>query len=464
MTSENISHWNIWFTDTLLDCMTNYPNEIINSLFKPYNTYSGMSKLYGLSNRYLLDKRRPRWARKAIAISILEKMKDSISNKLEHWRTLYPDFIKDFDAIEGKILEIIRCYQAKFSPKPKPFSWLINYHPNLNINYFSEIKTLNQAYWLGYLIADGWITLIKKPHGDYYRVGFCQAQRDNESVYKFVQALGLNIKYVKNLKKECSFVKSRKNSTITMITFYSGNVTEKKNIANDLINLGMKYKFDAKKNMRKKEPVLIDLKNQQLMLAYLLGLYDGDGTLAFNKKDSKISPSIASSNLEFLKQIKHYFSLSYDIQKFTNVKYDYKRNRDVIGDCFKLSLGLELFKQMMSLKIDSLKRKRINIDLILKPKLTRQRKWLAEKFTELEMDSLLNVVSPTKISILLGIHRSTLVSFAKNIYHLDVPNGKYYNQLARSLQFRGKLVSFYSDFVYWTRKLEEIGKHSKVLK
>lgn len=457
MIPNYISHRNIWFTDSLLDCMINNPNKILKSLFKPYATYTDMSGLYGLSKTYLLDKRRPRWAKKTIALNILEKMKESVCIKINQWRTIYPNLIKEFNAIEGEILDLIQCYEVKFAPKPKPCSWLLNYHPDLKLNYFSEIKTLNQAYWLGYLIADGWITLIRKPHGDYYRVGFCQAQKDNERVYKFVRALGLNIKFIKNVKKECALVSSRKKSKITIITFYSGNVTEKESIANDLINLGMRYNFDAKKNMRKKNPELIDLKNFDFMLAYLLGLYDGDGTLAYNKQDGRISPSIASSNIGFLKQIKHYFSISCQLQKSITIRYDYKRNRDIRGDCYKLCLGQELFKQLMSLKVDSLKRKRIDLDLLRKPKLTAQRKWLAENFTESELDSLLDIFSPTKISALLGIHRETLVAFAKKIYYLDVPNGSYYKQLERYLQLHGNKVSFYSDLVYWTKRLEKIG-------
>lgn len=458
---EDISHWNIWFTDRLLGCMTNCPNESVISLFKPYATFSRMSEFFGLSKTYLQDKRRSRWAKEAIALSLLEKMIDSVKYKINQWKILYPYLVKEFIKIEEDLINLIRRYQNKFNPKQKPFSWLNNHHPNLDLNYFANIKTLQQAYWLGYLIADRWITLMRKPHGDYYKVGFSQAQKDNESVLKFVRALGLNRKYVKNILTECNLVQSRKKSVSTIITFYSGNVNDKNSIANDLIKLGMKYEYDAKKEKRKKIPRLIDLGNHHLMLAYLLGLYDGDGTIAYNKKNGGISPSIASSNKLFLEQIKQHYHINSRLQKSITVNYDYKRNKYIKGECYKLTLGHGLFKQMMSLEIDSMKRKRITSDLLKKPILTGQRKWLAEHFTDIEFDSLLDVISPTKISKLLGIHRETIVSFAKRIYHLEVPSGSYYNQLATYLQHNGKKVPFYSELVYWINYLENIGVYSK---
>ena len=461
MNSKDISHWNIWFTDRLLDCMTNCPNERIKALFSPYATYSRMSEFYGLSKTYLQDKRRARWAKGAIALSILEEMIDSVSSKMNQWKNYYPRLVKSFDKIEEDLINIILLYQQLFSPKLTPYSWLVNYHPNLNLNYFSEIKTLHQAYWIGFLIADGWITLLKKPHGDYYRIGFCQAQKDNESVYKFVRALGLNVHYVKDISKECALVRSREKMLATKITFYSGNVNTKNTIAKDLINLGMEYKYDSKKKKRRKIPKLINLGDNDLMLAYLLGLYDGDGTMAYNKKDGRISPSIASSNKIFLEQIKQYFSITNKLQKSTSVYYDYKRNIELIGEVYKLTLGHDLFKQMMSLEVNSLKRKRIALNLIDKPKLTSQRKWLAENFTKLELDSLLDVISPTKISLLLGIHRETLIGFAKKIYHLEVPSGSYYNQLSTYLQHHGEEEPYYSNLVYWTNFLETVGVYSK---
>lgn len=124
-------------------------------------------------------------------------------------------------------------------------------------------------------------------------------------------------------------------------------------------------------------------------------------------------------------------------------------------------MGHDLFKQMMSLEVDSMKRKRITLDLLKKPKLTGQRKWLAENFSDVEFDSLLDVISPTKISKLLGIHRETVISFAKRIYHLEVPSGSYYNQLATYLQHYGKKVPFYSELMYWTNYLDKIGIYSK---
>lgn len=457
---REIKHWNRWFTDKLLDCMNNCPDDRIRALFKPYASYSKMSNFFGLSNTYLQDKRRHKWGKKAIALSLLNSMKISTRKKINQWKQMHTNLIGDFIKVEVDIIDIINIYEKSFNPKLSPFSWIKKYHPNLDLNYFSDIKMLDQAYWLGYLIADGWITLVRKPHGNYYEIGFGQSKKDSERVIEFCKALGLNKKYIKDKLIECALVKSKKKSVFTVITFYSGNINDKNSMANNLINLGMNYVFDVNKGIRKKIPKLIDLGERNLMLAFLLGLYDGDGTKAYNQKDGRICPSIASSVRSFLVQIKRYFNIKNVIQKSTIERYDYNRNIFLRDTGYKLNLGQDLFEMMMSVKSNSLKRKRIPFESLNRPKMTAQRKWLAEIFTEEELDSLLDVISPTKTSELLGIHRETLVSFAKEVYSLDVPSGSYYNQLATYEQHYGKEIPYYSELNYWINYLSKVGKYS----
>jgi len=459
-TQEKINHWNIWFTDNLLNYMNNHPNERLRLLFKPYACFSKMSKLFGLSNTYLQDKRKPKWAKNAIALSLLNSMKISIRNRIVQWKQIHTNLIDDLIKAEEDIIDVINLYENLFNPKISPFSWIKKYHPNLDLNYFSNIKTLAQAYWLGYLIADGWITLVRKTHGNYYEIGFGQTKKDGERVFEFCRALGLNMKYIKDKLTECALIKSKKKSIFTVITFYSGNINDKNSMANNLINLGMNYIFDSNKGARKKVPNLVDLGEKNLMLAYLLGFYDGDGTKAYNQKDGRICPSIASSVRSFLVKIKRYYNIKNIIQKSTIERYDYNRNIFIRGTGYKLNLGHDLFEMMMSIKINSLRRKRIPLGSLNRPKMTAQRKWLAEIFTEEELDSLLDVISPTKTSELLGIHRETFVSFAKEVYGLKVPSGSYYNQLATYKQHYGKDIPYYSELNYWTNYLYKVGKYS----
>lgn len=460
---ENIKHWNIWFTDILLNYMKNHPDERLRLLFKPYASFSKMNKLFGLGKAYLQDKRKQKWAKSAIALSLLNSMKISIRKRINHWKQIHLDIIDDLIKAEDDIIELINLYDKLFNPKLLPFSWIKKYHPNLDLNYFSKIKSLDQAYWLGYLIADGWITLLRKPHGKYYKIGFGQSKKDSERVIEFCRALGLNMKYIKDKLTECALVKSKRKSVFTVITFYSGNINNKNSMANTLINLGMNYIFDTSKGKRKKVPNLVDLGEKNLMLAYLLGFYDGDGTKAYNQKDGRICPSIASSVRSFLMQIKDYFNINNTIQKTSKEIYDFNRNKFIISTGFKLNLGHDLFEIMMSIKVNSLERKRIPLECLNRPKMTAQRKWLAEIFTEEELNSLLDVISPTKTSELLGIHRETLVSFAKEVYGLEVPSGSYYNQLTRYEQLFGKEIPYYSELNYWTNYLCKVGKFSNRL-
>ena len=71
----------------------------------------------------------------------------------------------------------------------------------------------------------------------------------------------------------------------------------------------MRYEYSDQKGRRIKNPRLPNLKNRNLMLAFLLGFYDGDDTLGYNKNTGRIQPSLTSSDINFLQQIKSHFGI-----------------------------------------------------------------------------------------------------------------------------------------------------------
>ncbi len=90
----------------------------------------------------------------------------------------------------------------------------------------------------------------------------------------------------------------------------------------------VKYGYDDEKGKRVKIPRLTILKNRQLMLTFLLGIYDGDGSLGLNKYvggKMTISPNIVSSDKGFLIQLKDYFDLKYELYLHSYEKYDFKK-------------------------------------------------------------------------------------------------------------------------------------------
>ena len=81
------------------------------------------------------------------------------------------------------------------------------------------------------------------------------------------------------------------------------------------------------------------MNSRELYQAFLLGFYDGDGTI----KTSKIT----SGSIKFLEQIKKKFKIPNKIHK-----------KKGVGFAYDLFLGVNLFNEMMDNYKDSLSRKR----------------------------------------------------------------------------------------------------------
>ncbi len=120
----------------------------------------------------------------------------------------------------------------------------------------------------------------------------------------------------------------------------------------------MEYEYSDEKGRRVKTPKLPPLKSRELMLAFLLGFYDGDDSLEIVSK-SRIRPRIASSNKDFMQSIKDYFGINYKISPFTLVKYSYSKEKKIKIECNRLELGESLFKEMLEIYPYSLLRKRV---------------------------------------------------------------------------------------------------------
>ena len=95
------------------------------------------------------------------------------------------------------------------------------------------------------------------------------------------------------------------------------------------------------------------LSSRELYLAFLLGYFDGDGEAGTSR--------IFSGSKRLLKQIKTKFCITYKIQK------DIRETEEgEILSCYALSLGAELFNEILSNYERSLNRKRIKMITDLK--------------------------------------------------------------------------------------------------
>lgn len=201
-------------------------------------------------------------------------------------------------------------------------SRVIKYHPNIKLDYFREINTIEKAYWLGLLYADGWIT---KASPNLKRIGLAMNIKDEILINRFITTLGLNPKY-KNYKKKKKLVQIR----------FASN-----KIANDL----EKWGIFQRKSRKIQFPIL---KNRDLKLSFLLGYFDGDG--------KQKTTCLSSGSLLFLKQIKRIFNINNKIRKeLTTGCLD---GISFTGEKFDLYLGAKLFNEMLDVNKNSLQRKR----------------------------------------------------------------------------------------------------------
>lgn len=192
-----------------------------------------------------------------------------------------------------------------------------NIHPNLIKDYFKTINNKDKAYFLGFLYADGWITL------------------NNDGS----KTMGINLhpkdEYIIN-----HFIKNVK-ANISKKTYYTDNRGKKivhidisdQEFCNYLLKQGVKPKktldFDFPK-----------FRSREQSLSFLLGFFDGDGTQGTTK--------ITSGNRKFLYQIKEKYQLNYKIAKDKRKK-----------NCYNFHLGAKLFNEMLDNYKKSLPRKRI---------------------------------------------------------------------------------------------------------
>lgn len=183
----------------------------------------------------------------------------------------------------------------------------------MNENIFREINTKEKAYWLGFLYSDG--NISKKGN----RIGFCLSIKDKQILEKFCLFVGV-----------CpSNIISYKNPKVIYLYVYS------KIMKNDLIDNGIVPN-------KTKVNIFPKIESLELFLAFMLGVYDGDGT--------ESACLLSSGNKEFLEYC-------CDRLQIPNDKIFISINPN--GQCYKLHLGVNIFKQMLFNYQNSLERKRL---------------------------------------------------------------------------------------------------------
>lgn len=164
------------------------------------------------------------------------------------------------------------------------------------------IKDEQEAYWLGFLYADGFIT---NKYKDYYTlVGITLSKKDKSHLEK--------IAAIFNKKLKDSSVKLNK-KIYEVTKFYIGDV----NLVKRLIKLGLTPQKTYENNSFIFDNIPDNLKHH-----FIRGLFDGDGWI-FNDKKNRINFGIVSLNFKLLSNIKIFLKarINEDIPLYKDSKY-----------------------------------------------------------------------------------------------------------------------------------------------
>ncbi len=257
-----------------------------------------------------IKKNNKRNSRFQISLQELSKYKANLKTRLKE---------KSLSAIK-----IIEKYKRLNILKKRPDK-IFNFHPNFKLYYFKNINTKEKAYWLGFIFADG-------------SIGYKRGGRGKKSInlrFRF----GLDVKDIESVNTVDCFAKTLriepKYINIKSNGLYGFEITCDI-LVNHLIDHGLL--IGKKKTYNIELPIL---NSRELLLAFLLGFFDGDG--------KRGSSRITSSSIKFLNQIKSKFNLPYTIY------------HEPEKTAWSLHLGAELFNQMLDNYKKSMPKKRVRL-------------------------------------------------------------------------------------------------------
>lgn len=127
----------------------------------------------------------------------------------------------------------------------------------VNHKYFDEITTVNQAWILGFIAADGWVEKNRN------RINIELSAVDKEILEKIKQEIGI----------ENSIMERETGNGFSVVRLSWSSGPQKEALA----------KFDIVNNKTYKEMHLPDFENKDLIYAFILGFFDGDGSVSIDK-------------------------------------------------------------------------------------------------------------------------------------------------------------------------------------
>lgn len=175
-------------------------------------------------------------------------------------------------------------------------------HREFNNNYFNSIETPNQAYWLGFIYADGWISIKKAKaglEGSHYEFAMELQRGDEYMLEELNNELG-GKHIIKQIKKDFRIINNREvtHTETSLLRVYS------KEIVMGLMSNGI----DLNKTKSDTFPIVSD----DLFPDFLRGYIDGDGCIHM-MNGRTLAVHITGANLKCFEYLQNVLSERYDI-------------------------------------------------------------------------------------------------------------------------------------------------------
>ena len=193
---------------------------------------------------------------------------------------------------------------------PKNYQKDISY----NENFFDNIDTEEKAYWLGFIMADGYTRLNKKNNPAQTSIEI--SKKDIEILHAF-----------KNSIKSNHIIKERTRCTVTgKISEYCSITISSQHLTNKLVSYGV---IPNKTYVGYINEEIFN-NNEELIFHYLRGYSDGDGTI--NKRKYSYVFKLVIKSESILNTISNW------IKKYCNIEPKIKLQSDSLGSAYRLSI------------------------------------------------------------------------------------------------------------------------------
>lgn len=241
-------------------------------------------------------------------LGLIKKEPDWTKKEITFLKENYMELpTKEIAEILGRTPNGVQIKARKLGMKKYPY--------NCDYRFFETIDTEEKAYWLGFLVADGWVNKNDKTGAGV--TGIELQYGDINHLKKFNKSIKGNYK-ITDRWRPCELHNNPKENHSCTIRVYS------RVMYNDL----EKYGFGSDKTYDCAFPVL----NEELFRHFIRGYFDGDGRFCFTDKSFRIAFITASEQLG--KSIKgvlndrnySHFLSSY-VNEFGTVIYDLSINQ-----------------------------------------------------------------------------------------------------------------------------------------